>query len=102
MSLFAPKCDRCGTRTRNEDDGRPVCSECVKEMELKTQAAAEELRRCPVDGAAMKKEVAHMSVIDRCPDCGGIWLDGGELSVIEGDLQADAVVAMSKVFTLGM
>jgi len=50
----------------------------------------------------MKKEIAHMIVIDRCPDCGGIWLDGGELAVIEGDLQAEAVVAMSKVFTLGM
>jgi len=41
MPFFAPKCDRCGTRTRNEDDGRPICGECVKQMELKTQAAAE-------------------------------------------------------------
>ncbi|MGY8860324.1 MAG: hypothetical protein ACKVHM_09505 [Pseudomonadales bacterium] len=43
-----------------------------------------------------------MIVIDCCLGCCGIWLDGGELSVIEGDLQAEAVVAVSKVFTLGM
>ena len=100
MSLIAPKCDRCGTRTRHKEDDHPICEECVQEMELKVEAAKESARNCPVDGSSMSTEVAHMLVIDRCPTCNGVWLDGGELENIKEGVQSDAMIAMVNGFTL--
>lgn len=102
MSFFAKKCDRCGERTRNEEDGKPVCDTCVREMELLMDAAEENTRHCPLDQTAMIKEVAHMVVLDRCPSCHGVWLDGGELDKLRDDLHADAVLAMTRGLTMGM
>ncbi len=102
MSLFAKKCDRCGERTRNEEQGKPVCDSCVQEMQLMLEAGKENIRHCPVDNAAMQKEVAHMILVDRCPECRGVWLDGGELEKLRDDLQTDAVMAMTRGFTVGM
>ncbi len=99
MSLFGDKCDRCGTRTKNEQDGRPMCEACVEEMALMVQAAEEAARSCPVDGASMSKEIAHMIVIDRCPTCQGVWLDGGELDRIRGGVEQEALMAMTGRFT---
>ncbi len=102
MSFFAKKCDRCGERTRNEADGKPVCDACVREMELLLDAADENTRQCPVDNSLMKKEIAHMVLVDRCPTCQGIWLDGGELEKLSDDVHADAVLAMTRGLTMGM
>jgi len=35
-----------------------------------------------VDGAAMRKDVVENLLIDRCPDCGGIWLDHDEIEAL--------------------
>lgn len=99
MSLFGEKCARCGARTRLEKDGSPTCEACQKEMQLLIEAAAETKRPCPVDGETMSKEVAAMVVVDRCPKCQGIWLDGGELDKIKGNAEAAAVMAMTTGFT---
>ena len=56
MSLFAPKCDRCGKKTRNEEEGKPVCDACVNEMALILDATEENARHCPVDDSVMQKE----------------------------------------------
>ncbi len=40
---------------------------------------ADKPRLCPVNGASLKQEVTMGIVIDKCPDCGGVWLDNGEL-----------------------
>ena len=74
MAIFAPKCDRCGQRTRNKEQGRPMCEGCLQQMQLMLDAADEEVRPCPVDGSPMKKEIAHMIVIDKCSTCKGVWL----------------------------
>jgi Zn-finger nucleic acid-binding protein len=44
----------------------------------------------------MTKEVAHMLVIDRCPDCKGVWLDGGELDRIKDGVESNAVLLMAR------
>lgn len=97
MGIFAPKCARCGQRTRNIEEGKPTCVGCAREMQLMLDAQDENLRLCPLDASPMKKEVAHMLIIDKCPQCNGVWLDGGELEKLSGDLRAEAFSAMSAV-----
>ena len=46
------------------------------------EAQQEQTRSCPRDQETMAKEVIHGVIIDRCPSCGGVWLDGGELDAI--------------------
>ncbi len=43
---------------------------------------------CPVckDSAMITMELNDIE-IDHCLDCGGIWLDGGELELLLGDMQ---------------
>ncbi|NNK48661.1 MAG: zf-TFIIB domain-containing protein [Gemmatimonadetes bacterium] len=72
-------CVRCGKRrTRTEFEGVPTCMDC----ELKLKAAREETLRCQHDGTEMRKEVIQNVIVDRCPDCGGVWFDGGELEIL--------------------
>ncbi len=99
MSLFGEKCARCGTKTRHEVEGKATCEACEKEMELLMEAKEEDRRVCPIDATIMAKEIAHMIVIDRCPKCHGVWLDGGELEKMKGGVEATAVMAMATGFT---
>lgn len=99
MALFAPKCDRCGNRTRNKEDDKPICEACVQEMSLLVAASGEASRPCPLDGTPMAKEIAHMLVIDRCPQCCGVWLDGGELERLKEGVQMEAVMATTRGLT---
>ncbi len=48
----------------------------------------------------MSKEIAHMIVVDRCPTCQGVWLDGGELERLKGGVEASALLAMASGFTV--
>ena len=61
---------------------------------IETVAAAYALARqkvqpdvdCPKCGSALfATEYGHCSyiLVDRCPDCGGVWLDAGELQALE-------------------
>ena len=100
MALFGEKCARCGTKTRREVEGQAICDACQTEMQLLVEANEETLRPCPVDGTTMKKEIAHMIVVDRCPSCRGVWLDGGELERLKGGVEASALMAMANGFTV--
>jgi len=42
---------------------------------------------CPVCKQAMLVLELEQVEIDHCPDCGGIWLDAGELEMLLGDSQ---------------
>src|SRR5262249_7703448 len=104
VGLFGAKCARCGKRrTQREYEGLPTCESCEKLIEAKVRAAKEQTRRCPLDGAEMAKEVVLNLIIDRCPSCRGVWLDGGELEdmrkAIEAGLAQEFVRGM--VFPLG-
>ena len=99
MSILGEKCHRCGTRTRHKEDDQAICEACVEEMNLLVDATEESARACPVDGAQMSKEIAHMLVIDRCPSCQGVWLDGGELERLKGGVEEAALKAMTTGFT---
>ena len=89
MSFFGEKCARCGQRrTRREYQGLPTCETCEKLIEAKIRAGKEQGRRCPLDGAEMAKEIVLNLIIDRCPSCRGVWLDGGELEEMRGAIEA--------------
>lgn len=55
-----------------------------KKEEEKEKAKREELKKlhymhCPKCGMQLKDSLLNGVLIDRCDDCGGIWLDKGEL-----------------------
>lgn len=80
-------CARCGSRrTRRRFEGLPTCTEC----ELALKAEREERLTCRHDGALMRKEVIEDVIVDRCPECGGVWFDGGELEVLGNVLRLAA------------
>ncbi|HET9983988.1 MAG TPA: zf-TFIIB domain-containing protein [Longimicrobiales bacterium] len=96
MGLFGEQCVRCGTkRIRREFEGLPTCTTCETEI----RAEREEARPCPNDGEAMQKEIVLNVVIDRCPTCGGVWLDAGELNLIR---MAANHEGLGSAFVLGM
>jgi uncharacterized protein len=39
--------------------------------------------RCPKCGADLVETDFHHIKIDKCPECGGIWLDHGEMEMLE-------------------
>lgn len=81
-------CERCGQhRTAREFEGVATCSAC----ELSIRAEREERVKCHHDGALMLKEVLEDVIVDRCPECGGAWFDGGELEVLSAAIHRAAV-----------
>lgn len=90
MALFGEKCSRCGRRTRHTYENAPTCEACEKEIETRLAADREDTRPCPLDKASMVKEVVGGVVIDRCPTCKGVWLDGGELEQIRRSAELGA------------
>ncbi len=54
-------------------------------QELAAEAAARGLpegRQCPLGHGTLVEEARGAVVIDRCEQCGGIWLDKGELEEV--------------------
>ena len=86
---FGEKCVRCGKRLgTREFDGLPTCPGCHRDLAL--AADDDDDLPCPLDGELMDKVVVENVVIDKCPQCGGVWLDPGELQLIKeafGDRQ---------------
>lgn len=73
------RCARCREHPSVEVlDGLPTCARCGALVRLKSESR----RMCPVDGEPMAKEVVRNLLIDRCPSCGGIWLDHDELEAL--------------------
>ena len=88
MALFGKQCARCGRRTKHTRENVPTCESCEAELEAKLKAESEAARQCPVDGSQMGKEIIQTIVVDRCPSCQGVWLDGGEFDTIKRGIQA--------------
>lgn len=63
-------------------------AELVKELRAKRDAERQAAERkshfmkCPKCGADLQEVTTHHVVVDACPECGGMWLDAGELEVL--------------------
>ena len=75
--------------SRNEDEYfAKQDAELIKQMRAKLDAdrkAAERkqaLMKCPKDGGDLKEQDIGNVKVDVCPDCGGMWLDAGELDLL--------------------
>jgi uncharacterized protein len=72
--------------SKNEDEyfGKKNL-EIIHEMRMKLDAERKKDSRkahhnkCPRCGADLKEHHAEQVKIDQCPECGGIWLDKGEI-----------------------
>lgn len=40
---------------------------------------------CPDCAVTLTAETVNGVQVDRCPDCGGVWLDSGEFEVLAAD-----------------
>jgi hypothetical protein len=76
--------------SRNEDEYfTRINAEQIKALrrqldEARERAARESSRmRCPRDGAHLETREHHHMKIEVCPECGGTWLDKGELEILE-------------------
>jgi|ERR1043166_1598094 DNA-directed RNA polymerase subunit RPC12/RpoP len=85
MALENYDCFPCGKGFKWEQmvatpAGNLFCPDCAPLLNPQN----EPIRKCVVDGSDMKKQlVEDLFIIDRCPSCGGVWLDKGELEIIE-------------------
>ena len=75
--------------SRNEDEYfTRVNAEQIKNLRAQLDAARQEAERashrmrCPRCGAQLEEREHEGIKIDVCPDCGGTWLDKGELELI--------------------
>ena len=75
--------------SRNEDEYfARIDADLRKEMRAKADAeraaqVAAERNKCPRDGTPLMTRESHHVIIDICPSCEGIWLDKGELEILE-------------------
>jgi len=93
------KCVRCYRQFKFEEltygaDAYGLCADCLAALD----PATEPPRMCPHDGQQMDKEVIfHRALIDKCPACGGVWLDADELEIMKAMLADDARNGFSQV-----
>lgn len=80
--------DRMGDKLREKgkgDEDRYFAEQEQRKLEalrLQKEGGAAPRGLCPRDGAALTPRQHGDVTADECPDCGGIWLDQGELEVI--------------------
>ena len=109
MEVRREKCVRCGENwveiepaEPNEigflqlTESIPICGVCAAERSRKArEEASKSPRHCPVDSTSLRRDHIGNIMIERCPSCHGIWLDAGELELIQGAVKAEAESASS-------
>lgn len=76
--------------SRNEDEYfAKVNAELIKERRAALDVARSASERkahymkCPKCGADLVETEHHHVKVDRCPECKGVWLDAGEIEMLE-------------------
>lgn len=97
MNWFKKKsdCAHCKkNKTKRDFENQPTCAECQTKILLGRESA----RTCPVDGSTLLKEHTNQIIIDRCPNCKGIWLDAGEIEAINEAARTEGMAVGMTVF----
>tara|TARA_Y100000385_G_scaffold290967_1_gene366370 strand:- start:6609 stop:6902 length:294 start_codon:yes stop_codon:yes gene_type:complete len=97
MNWFKKKkdCSHCKkNQTKRDFENEPTCAEC----QMKILKGRESNRICPVDGATLLKEENNQIIIDRCPNCNGVWLDAGEIDAIKEAAHSEGLAVGMVVF----
>jgi len=79
MNIYGENCHRCNQKTRRTRKNEPTCGHCIAILDSRH----EEIRNCPVDNNKMKKEIIQNIILDRCPNCSGLWFDKNEIEAFE-------------------
>jgi hypothetical protein len=89
--------------SRNEDEYfAREDAELLRKQRERAQAAAAEAERkshylkCPKDGYDLQTSTFHGVQIETCPQCGGMWLDAGELEAVSHDEHSNV---LTRVFS---
>ena len=53
------------------------------DLEASTEIERDRILICPADQAQLEKRDIAGLIVDVCAQCGGIWLDGGELAALK-------------------
>ncbi len=61
---------------------RELLDKMRQELAAEAAARGQAGRQCPLGHGALAEEARGSVVIDRCEQCGGIWLDRGELEEV--------------------
>jgi len=84
--MFAGQnCVRCDKYFKFEElevgpETLSICRSCA----VRINPANEPNRSCVTDGTEMNKKLIYNRVlIDKCPKCGGVWIDGDEIEILE-------------------
>lgn len=97
MNWFKKKktCVHCNkNKTRRDFENQPTCGECQTKILINREPS----RTCPVDGATLLKEHNNEIIIDRCPECKGVWLDAGEIEAIKDAAKQEGLAVGIAVF----
>lgn len=55
-----------------------------KEQQFTDEVRAAGAMTCPRCGSTLQERMEHGVSVDECPNCGGVWLDKGELEALAG------------------
>ena len=88
-------CEACGSLWLDEGELDKMAFKVKGSIEFSSQeeveGASATSKHCPRCNGVELEKVRFLGgsdiVLDRCPNCGGFWLDGGELDLINGELE---------------
>ena len=93
--------------SRNEDEYfARQDAELIKELRAKLDAERKQQERsahymkCPKDGADLQEREVESVKIDVCPECHGLWLDQGELDLLQRLSKRPSSRVMQSLFDL--
>ena len=71
-----------------------------QEQERVTQERKAHYMKCPKCGADLKEEARGEVRVDTCVECGGMWLDAGELELLREAAKSDRPGIVKGLFDL--
>ena len=91
--------------SRNEEEYfAKLNAELIKERRASLDAARSQTERkahymkCPKCGGELKEVEHHQVKVDQCSDCKGVWLDAGEIELLEHAHESGVTRFFSSMF----